>query len=291
VAHTPARTRVCVCRMHASKYADEAKAGLGRGRFGSPRVAGSCELPSLCLRRVPLHHTIPYHCVFIPTRVVNAGVSPQRRKDALVAEWRGAVDALRERREAALAAKAQVCLYVCVCVYGRVCVCVCVYGRVRVLAWDGGVPSGSGRSRRHTARPSQGPSRTTWPNHTKLLFTMHVVVSQSRTICVTTCSPPGGAGLRQRAHSALTLLVAYHCSCWYHCYAFMNRVLVASPKQAELDYANARTQQQAERAERSIKDSVAALKVRPGGPIHTHAHGLGGVCDCVYVRVRVAVCM
>lgn len=39
---------------------------------------------------------------------------------------------------------------------------------------------------------------------------------------------------------------------------------LAAKTAAESDYANARTQQQAERAERAIKESVAALKVRHG---------------------------
>ena len=36
---------------------------------------------------------------------------------------------------------------------------------------------------------------------------------------------------------------------------------LVAKSQAESDYANARTQQQAERAERAIKDSIAYLKV------------------------------
>lgn len=39
---------------------------------------------------------------------------------------------------------------------------------------------------------------------------------------------------------------------------------MAAKIQAESDYANARTQQQAERAERAIKDSLALLKVQGG---------------------------
>lgn len=36
---------------------------------------------------------------------------------------------------------------------------------------------------------------------------------------------------------------------------------VAAKAQAEHDYANARTQQQAERSEKALKDSIANLKV------------------------------